>query len=229
MGFLEKNLRILRDMDEALAREVEGLRVTMPIETVSAKNGRVTLRAKGLSMHSAYDPVREADLQVKRFLDKETGKGPILVLGLGLGYHVERILHADSAPVFLIEPNLEILRIALEKMDFEKVLTRCRGLFAGQSLELVLENLRAKRFPLDGCRVFVHQPSMKLNPIYFERLITRLKARNVLEGLQLNILVVPPIYGVSSCCQILSEGFQGAWPSGDDDRQFDLLSSLEGY
>ena len=197
MGFLDKNLRILRDRDETLAREIEKHRVTMPIELVSAKNNQLTLRAKGLSMHSAYDPTKEAGLQVKRFLGEATEEGPILVLGLGLGYHVERLLQTVSTPVFLIEPNLEIFRTALESRDLENVLTGCRGIFTGVPVEAVLENLKAGRVSLDACRVFVHQPSMRLAPIYFEGFLTKLKAKNALQGLKLNILVVPPIYGGS--------------------------------
>ena len=112
MGFLEKNLSTLRRRHASLAGRVEGLHVTMEIETAPARSGHPMLKVEGLSLHSTYDPVREADLQVTRFLTDEPGKGPVLVLGMGLGYHVERLLQEGAAPIVLFcRPDLaELVR-----------------------------------------------------------------------------------------------------------------------
>jgi len=171
--------------------------VTQGMEAASARSGHPTLKVEGLSLHSTYDPVREADLQVTRFLTDRPGKGPVVVLGMGLGYHVERLLQEGAARIILVEPRNEVFRAAIETRNLKRILTRCRHLLVGRTVEDVVEHLKATRFPFEDQRVFVHQPSLRLNQPYFDRLMTRLRALNVLSGLKLKILVVPPIYGGS--------------------------------
>ena len=197
MGFLEKNLSILQRRDASLAGRVRGVPMAAGIETASARSGHPTLKVGGLSLHSTYDPVGEADLQVTRFLTDEPGKGPVVVLGMGLGYHVERLLEAGATPVVVVEPRTDVFGAAMETRNLKGLLTRCRHLFVGQTAEAVVEHLKATRFPFENQRVFVHQPSLRLNQPYFDQLVVKLKTLNILSGLKLDILVVPPIYGGS--------------------------------
>ena len=197
MGLLEKNLAMLRRVDEGLSRKIEEIEVTSPHEIFSARDGSLTLRVKGLSLHSAYDPVKEADQQVQKLMEEGPRKGLIIVLGLGLGYHVKRLLEVGSAPIVLVEPDPEIFRIALEHVDLERALAKCRHLFVGKPIEGIFVDLDEKLLLSGQAHLFVHQPSMKLNKAYFERFIQKVKVKRLLGGLTLNILVVPPIYGGS--------------------------------
>ena len=140
MGLLEKNLRILGDLDKTLAQRVEHTPVAAPIEVVPAKSGRPTMKADGFAMHSAYDPVKEAELQVQKFLEGDGGEGGLYVLGLGLGYHVDALIGRGIKPIILVEPSLELFRKALEEVDMERA-----GFF---SLESSICFLRRSTLPV---------------------------------------------------------------------------------
>jgi spore maturation protein CgeB len=197
MNFLEKNLRILSGVDKTLARRMERVRVSRPFEVCPARDGNLTLKADGLLFHSNYEPRREAEQQVRRFLEEGSADQPVLVLGLGLGYHVEKVLKATTRPVVLVEPDPEVFRLALERVDLERVLVNCRHLCVGKPVDRVVADLEEASFPLHACRVFVHQPSMRLNRGYFDRFAMKVKVKHLLKTLKLNILVMPPIYGGS--------------------------------
>ena len=197
MGFLEKNLAVLNRVDENLGRKIEAVQVRIPYEVVSTRNSNLTVKMEGLSLHSTYDPQKEADQIVRRFMEEDPGNGLIFVLGMGLGYHLEKLLEVDGSPLILIEPNLEVFRIALENMDLERVLLNCRRLFVGKPIDGIFADLDEKSLPLDAYRLFVHQPSLRLNQDYFDGFKQKVETKCLLQSLTLHILVVPPIYGGS--------------------------------
>jgi spore maturation protein CgeB len=198
MGFLERNLRILKKMDRPLAREVEKLRASGKYELVYARNGSVTMKVNGYPLHSIYDPQKEAQDQVKSFTEAQPGKGSVFVLGLGLGYHVTKLLErTPSLSVVIIEPDGAVFRRALESVDLACVLEKSRGLYVGKSMEAIFADMEERTLPLDDVRFFIHPPSMKLHQNYFDPIMARLDAKRVLAGLKLKILVVPPVYGGS--------------------------------
>ncbi len=197
MDPFEKNLAVLRRVDEGLARRIEDIPVGSSMEILTARSGHLTLKVDGLLLHSAYDPQREADQVIQGFMAKAREDGPILVLGLGLGYHVEKLFQVTSAPVILVEPNPEIFRLAMEKMDLAQVFSKCRWMSVGKGIEEVFAELEKESLGRGKSRVFVHGPSMKINKEYFERFMSKLEVKDVLAGLRLKILVVPPVYGGS--------------------------------
>ncbi len=197
MRLFQKNLAMLKRVDEHLARRIEEVQVARPVDLFTARSGHLTLKVGGLSMHSAYDPEKEAEQLVTAFMEGASGDGLIFILGLGLGYHVERLIDTTSAPLVLVEPDPEIFRIALEKVDLERILRKCRRLFVGKDVEEVFTQLEEDPLFQGEWRVFVHQPSMKMNRRYFDRLIPKLQVKDTLTALKLNVLVVPPVYGGS--------------------------------
>lgn len=64
-------------------------------EIEKAKNGLFTLKNRGYYLYSKYDPVKEA----KAFIEKETDstKAIYLLIGLGLGYHLEALLNKSTS------------------------------------------------------------------------------------------------------------------------------------
>ena len=195
--FLEKNLRALERVDKTLAQRMEGVRLIKPHEVIPARNGSPTLRIGNISLHSGYDPEKEADMVVHRFMEEFPDPGPILILGMGLGYHIEKLLDGGAWPCILIEPSVEVFRIALENMDLEKVLSKCQHILVDKSVDAVFAELDQRGVPLDERRLFVHQPSMKVAPEYFDDFLQRMKVQKILSGMKLNVLIVPPVYGGS--------------------------------
>lgn len=153
-----------------------------------AKNGRPVMTAGGISLHSSYDPEKEAALWVGEVLSAgELPKEGVLVLGLGMGYHVIRLLRESSCPVWVYEPDLRRLRISLSFMAWSAFRGRLRFLTELSEISCISP----------GIRLLAHSPS--------ERTWTNgyLSARKMVGSIQedtitsLGILVVPPVYGGS--------------------------------
>ncbi len=96
-------------------------------KTETAKNGALTLvYSHGQTpyyLHSKYNPQAES---AKIIANKNTDASHIVVLGLGLGYHLEKILETKGklTRVMLIEPEPEIIKHSLKTLDWEKLLKR---------------------------------------------------------------------------------------------------------
>jgi spore maturation protein CgeB len=198
MEFLAKNLKILRQIDRDLASRIEAARVGLPAELGPAKSGVLTARVRGFALHSGYDPIKEAGLQVRRFLDEETGSGPIVVLGLGLGYHLEELFKAARrCSVILVEPDPELFRFALENRDMGEILSKCQRFFVGRPLEEVLAQFDDAAVPLCDCRVLAHPSITRMSPDYCKGFKDRVDTRRILRDLRLKILIISPVYGGS--------------------------------
>ena len=84
---------------------IEGCRTGFPTLKIAGDDG--TIKA----IHSAYDPVAEAKTLVDAF--KGDGQGIIVVLGLGLGYHVNELMERfPDARIVVVEAVPEIYEIA---------------------------------------------------------------------------------------------------------------------
>ncbi len=100
---------------------------THNVETQPAKSGALTLIYHSgdtpYYIHSRFDPVDESS---KILRGKNLEADHIIILGLGLGYHLEQIF-ATKDPmtrVLLLEPNLEIVRHSLKTVHWYKLLGR---------------------------------------------------------------------------------------------------------
>ena len=62
-----------------------------------ARNGSPVPTINGIYLHSIYDPEKEADAFVETYERQLTQKNHVLILGLGFGYHVEKISRVSCA------------------------------------------------------------------------------------------------------------------------------------
>ena len=158
------------------------------LEVSVGRGGAPTLRAGKVYLHSRYNPEQEAERLVDSAgLDPAR---PVLVLGLGLGYHV-RALADRGFDVVVVEPDPAVARLAGE------------GPMAGSTLPLGVGDAEelaateafgelARRMP----QILIHPPTAKLHPAYAESL-PGLLAKAALAGQHLSIAVVGPVYGGS--------------------------------
>ena len=72
------------------------------------------LRLAGMSLCSAVDPLREAE---RWAVGVELSREPhyLVVFGLALGHHIEALRRRTDAPLLVLEPSLEVIRVALEQ------------------------------------------------------------------------------------------------------------------
>jgi hypothetical protein len=126
MEVWDANIRILRAHYPGLAEELEQEEPPRELRVVESASGAPTLIAGGLHVHSPRDPVREG----QRMAGGLTGKGPLVVLGFGLGYAAQAAAEAaPGRPLIILERRREVLRKALESRDLRKFLEGRRIIF----------------------------------------------------------------------------------------------------
>jgi hypothetical protein len=147
------------------------------IELMKAKNGLTTARARGSNgasfmLHSAYDPVAEAQRLVQGSPSLKKAGG-IVCLGLGLGYHVQEILHLvpTETEVLVIESNGQLKEWYhnAENTPRERV-TIADGEDAVKAfIYRICEKLR------DGLVLFEHPASLRLDPEFYDNMRSRVR------------------------------------------------------
>ncbi|MDD3146102.1 MAG: DUF115 domain-containing protein [Candidatus Riflebacteria bacterium] len=123
-----RNMKVLRRRMPVLVKALEMSRASdceYIVET--AKDGSMTLAIKNedrvYQIHSKYNPQREAVQQVQgsKFVNPKL----LVILGLGLGYHVRACLEelkGQNLFIVLIEKDVEAFRVALESVDLTDLL-----------------------------------------------------------------------------------------------------------
>ncbi len=186
----EKNIKALTVSNPELATSILTINRQDDLQVLTSKTGIPSLRAGHITLHSIYEPIKEAEKWVEYHRERIERASALVVLGFGLGYHIMELCKLELFKVtemdlVVFEPRLDILRTALEAVDLTSILSRVR-LVTGDETPPVAK----------GFEILEHKPSVTLSRGYFERLLPRLKVlQTVKKGLK--IMVVSPIYGGS--------------------------------
>ncbi len=189
------NLRALWQHWPALAQQVELVDELEMLACEPARSGVATCKAlgaqgEGVYLHSRYDPEKEASrwaagarAQAAKLEDREAGRIPMcyIVDGFGLGYHVRALYDQLAGDAFVVvsEPDVALLRTALELADFSEmftsgrlvVITRCER-------NEIFDKLKAHGHRMMMGTVFT-QPLQRLNGQFHQtvhRLVTEYAA-----------------------------------------------------
>jgi len=192
MNFFETNISRLAQSNPMLAvalRQSGGGR----LEIAPARNGIPSARANGRWIHSAYDPIKEAQAwaEGQYHQNGET----IVVLGIGLLYHVEALCARlpRTATVVLVIPDLSVLADAASARVWDDSMDRV--ILAWGATEAITERIVSAGHPI---RLVTYAPAAALHADGHRAVETALQRRVAAEaGGQLNIAVVGPIYGGS--------------------------------
>jgi spore maturation protein CgeB len=153
---------------------------------VTGRGGEPTLQVGGVYLHSRYNPRDEA----RRFVDcaEVDLNRPVLVVGLGLGYHVLE-LAARGAEVAVVEPNPAVARHALEGAFGE-----CDIPLAVGTVDSMLAEAGGlgRRLP----QLLTHPATATVEP-EFTAAFSEGFAYASLCGQRLSVAVVGPMYGGS--------------------------------
>jgi hypothetical protein len=132
-GFWESNKKILSEQYGGLLDEItsENGELLSPedIKIEITPPGEPSLCVKGIYVHSPRDPLREGQRLAQA---ADSGSGPVVVLGFGLGYAaqaVAKIAAASGRPVIVVEKYANLLRKAMELRDFGDFLSNNRIIF----------------------------------------------------------------------------------------------------
>ena len=165
-----------------------GVPVPDHVEVVAGRGGAPTLRVDKVFLHSRYQPAEEAATLVNSAQLKPNR--PVLVIGLGLGYHVRELL-AREFDVAVVEPDAAVARLALEHGCAEEKFL----LGVGDADSVAAEEAFAA-FARKIPQVIVHPPTARLHPRFVEA-VTHALSRLALAGQRLGVAVVGPMWGGS--------------------------------
>ncbi len=150
------------------------------ISLVETKSSNLSLRVKCNDgsekvLHSLYDPEAEARAIVDTF--QFDGRGLLVVLGLGLGYHVfELSQRFESTDIVVVEAIPEIYELAKEHGKVSELVDKVRfivGLPADEALKAITrEQMKAGMAPL---AVFPLSSAVSAFPHYYHPILTTLK------------------------------------------------------
>lgn len=194
MNTFESNLSVVQSRQPGLADEIKkagGCALTV----IAARNGLPTAQHKGRWIHSAYDPLREAEGWASEQPALGRPHEILVILGVGLLYHVEALRRrvAADTKLMVVVPDLSELHDALASRPIEELLKTVR--FLTGSPDAVAGELSSSGSPL---RLVPYAPAMTQHGAYYSDLEQHLRRRLASRsGGQLNIAVVGPIYGGS--------------------------------
>lgn len=148
-----------------------------------ARNGMPTLEVitdgNAVSLHSQYDPVREAQSFIDRLDPEEVARHEhFFFYGVGLGYHVEEFLKRYPDKFFtLYEPNRDIFKCFLSHKRLDQLHRRFI-----KSIYLVKNGTDAESFAADFLNRYIERISFITHPAYeriFAEEFTKFKAHFV--------------------------------------------------
>jgi spore maturation protein CgeB len=192
MNSFEANVSRLAQSDPALAAAIRQ-REGGILEIVPARTGMPSARANGRWIHSAYDPIKEAQAwaESQSYQEGET----LVVFGVGLLYHVEALCSRlpRTVPVILVVPDLSVLADAAAARTWGDWIDRVS--WAWGTAETISEQIAEAGHPL---RLVTYAPAAALHAAGHRAIETALQRRVASQaGGQLRIAVVGPIYGGS--------------------------------
>ncbi|MHC4914091.1 MAG: motility associated factor glycosyltransferase family protein [Planctomycetota bacterium] len=162
----------LRGVVPTLAGAVDGAEPLPGAERIQTRDGDWTLRiaradGTATTLHSRYDPKREAAKLVGEVDAK--GLQGFLVMGFGLGYHLQHLLAGSSeeAEVVVLEKDPAVIRAAAELRDLRAVFADRRVTWlVGCDRREVYRALRVRQKSLmsTDLRIVAHPPSTALAP-----------------------------------------------------------------
>lgn len=177
--FLEKNLASLQNRQPELARRLGCMEPRSDVLVRPSRNGEPSLRIGNTWLTSTVAPADEG-----RNLASDAPDGPLLVLGFGLGYHLEALANDD---VLVWEPDPQTLITTLSARDMSGWLGRVR---------LYIDPPREA--DIAGRGILVHKPTARLHPeaeAHLRRIGSKLQALQRPD--RPKVLVIPPIMGGS--------------------------------
>ena len=194
MNVFQKNVAILRYQDPALASQV--LNTSGGILSIQpSKSGVPTAVVKNRSIHSAYDPVREGEQWAAHQAKGYQAGEALVVLGVGLWYHVEALLAkvSQDSIVMVVVPNLQELVDGLKVRSLVGWGERVKWVWGNPDLMATQVGQLGKRV-----RLLTYEPALSLHSEVYNafRLQLRDQLTKRVSG-TLHIMVVGPVYGGS--------------------------------
>jgi len=127
---------------------------------ITSETGLPTLEIQSnhnkIHLHSKRDPLKEAKRIAESFIDGS--EQIIVVVGLGLGYHIDAMLKANQESLFIVkEPDPELFAVLLRTRDLSNILLSKRVILSVGTAPLNWDEI----FPnpsVSTSKLFIHRP-----------------------------------------------------------------------
>ena len=213
MNYFENNLSVISQRQPEFAQKLRTTEVSHDYEKLTSKTGKPVVKMRGITLHSAYDPEKEAERAVAN-----AGYAPgstVILHGFGLGYTAE-LLAEKGLNIVAADSDFGMIRIAMEMRDLTGALSKIL-FFESENPAAFNSFLTGKGIPAES-PVIKHSPSVKLNPAYYADLsggggyypadtpplqplndnrIPLTATRSAAAKTSLKILIPSPLYGGS--------------------------------
>ncbi len=185
------NMEVLAARQPELARRLATVAVPATHRLATTASGQATLTIADVPQQHLVDPAAEAARWARGVLERleAVAATRVVIVGLGLGYHVEALAARFAGAVVVVEPDLAVVRIALAARDLTTLL-RAVTLVAGEVAPAALE-------PGERALVLAHAPALLVPGGEHRRALQHWQASAARSGLRLKVLVVSPMYGGS--------------------------------
>ncbi|QGU95069.1 DUF115 domain-containing protein [Clostridium bovifaecis] len=154
------------------------------IEVLQTKEENYTLAINNVLLHSKYYPFKEVEIFVENNLDKIKDKKFILIYGIGLGYHLKKIMKiiANDCKVFAFDADIEIIKKSEElgMLDELKKDKRIK-LFYKYNKEFFRELSEKMTLVKD---IIIYKPSLRILPSKYKEL------KNLLNSYELSKIAI---------------------------------------
>ena len=203
MNLYTKNLALLKVTQPSLAKRVELEPLQKIVNVVMSKDGNPIPKIGSISLHSTYNPFKEASDSLLNFNFNSVDQ-PV-IYGLGFGYHVLEILkRTRHKEILVIEPLMAIFQAFLYSVDIKSFVNNTKFIVATPPPKILASNQS------ENWNVYEHIPSIRISDIFFKRMNLALKTSKVIKKNRIKVLIVNPYYGGSLptanyCVQALNE------------------------
>ena len=190
MNLYKKNLALLKITQPSLAKRVELEPLQKIVKVVMSKDGNPIPKIGSISLHSTYNPFKEASDSLLNFHFNNIYQ-PV-IYGLGFGYHVLEVLkRTRHKGILVIEPLMAIFQEFLYSVDIKLFVNNTKFIIATPPPKILASN------PSENWNVYEHIPSVRISDVYFKRMNLALKTSKIIKSNRIKVLIVNPYYGGS--------------------------------
>lgn len=154
------------------------------IKVLQTKEENYTLSINDVFLHSKYYPSKEAERFVENNLDKIKYKKIIIIYGIGLGYHLKKIMDLldENCKIFAFDADIEVIKKS-EKLGMLAELKKDKRikLFYGDNRKFLKDLSEIMSLVGD---IIIYKPSLRTLPSEYEEL------KNLLNSYELAKIAV---------------------------------------
>ena len=127
---------------------------------------RESVTQRDIRLHSAYDPLKEAERNVSGFTIGRASV--ILVSGLALGYHVNCLAEKyRDCKILVLEKDPEVVKIC--KKNNPEIFKKTLVITSPDGIESYFERIDLALF--QGIASYIHKPSYQIDPSFYDEMI----------------------------------------------------------